>query len=83
MKRKDIREKDEYVPLSQLSTPQYSMSGHLCFMGSNDTHADIINAIVATINEYYRVKTNNMNQFRYFGEVTKDCSNDALHDLDN
>ena len=80
--RRDVRDEDDDVPLPQLSAPQYSMNAYLCFIGPDDTPAGISNAIVTKINEYARVKVNNMKQFKYFGEVTEDFSNENLHALD-
>ena len=51
-------------------------------MGPDDNPAGSSNTIVPKINEYARVKVNNMKQFRYFGETTEDFSNDDLHALD-
>ena len=78
MTRREIREEDDDVPLPQLSAHQCPMNAYLCFMGPDDTPAGISNTIVAKINEYARVKVNNMKQFRYFGEVTEDFINDEI-----
>ena len=82
MTRRDIRDEDDDVPLPQLSAPQYPMNTYLCFMGPDDTPAGSSNTIVTKSNEYARVKVKNMKQFRYFGEVMEDFSNDDLHALD-
>ena len=58
------------------------MNAYLCFIGPDDTPAGISNTIVTKSNEYARVKVNNMKQFKYFGEVTEDFSNENLHALD-
>ena len=82
VKRRDIRDSGGDTPLAQLNSQQYFMNAYLCAIGPDDTPASISESIVAKINEYGRVSTNNMKHFRYWHEVTDGYDNDSLHALD-